>query len=313
MCPIFRATHDEAATPRAKANLMRHLLQRGSRRPAARADEVRAVADLCVNCKMCASECPAHVNIPQADARSQGRQRRRARPGPRRLGLGPASKTSLALGQRGLVRGQPRAAQPHRPLAAREALRRVAATALAAASPPQLPGPGQAARLDAQAERLARPRVAYFVDVFANYNDPLIAEATVAVLHHNGIEVYVPPGQRGCGMAPLCHGDVETAREIGAAQPAPPGRAAREGWPILCSEPTAALMLRQDALDLLDDADARLVAEQTVEFTAFLWDLHQRGPAAHRLPAARLSARPSRAVPPQGARPARSPGRSCWR
>ena len=27
MCPIFRATHEEAATPRAKANLMRRLLQ----------------------------------------------------------------------------------------------------------------------------------------------------------------------------------------------------------------------------------------------------------------------------------------------
>ena len=36
-------------------------------------------------------------------------------------------------------------------------------------------------------------------------------------------------------------------------------------------------MLRHDALDLLDDPDARLVADQTVEFTAFLWDLHQQG------------------------------------
>ena len=59
---------------------------------------------------------------------------------------------------------------------------------------------------------------------------------------------------------------------------------AREGYPILCSEPTAALMLRHDALDLLDDADARLVAAQTVECTAFLWDLHQQGQSAHRLP-----------------------------
>ena len=45
--------------------------------------------------------------------------------------------------------------------------------------------------------RGARPRVAYFIDTFANYNDPIIAEAVVSVLHHNGIEVYVPPGQVG--------------------------------------------------------------------------------------------------------------------
>ena len=115
------------------------------------------------------------------------------------------------------------------------------------------------------------------MDVFANYNDPPIAEAVVAVLHHNGIEVYVPPGQVGCGMAPLAYGDVETARETVQHNLRVLADLAREGYPILCSEPTAALMLRHDALDLLDDADARLVAGQTVEFTAFLWDLHQQG------------------------------------
>jgi Fe-S oxidoreductase len=123
----------------------------------------------------------------------------------------------------------------------------------------------------------SRPRVAYFVDVFANYNDPLIAESVVAVLQHNGIEVYVPPGQRGCGMAPLAYGDVEAAREAARRNMHVLADLAREEMPILCSEPTAALMLRHDALDLLDDPDARVVADRTVEFTAFLWDLYQRG------------------------------------
>src|SRR5262249_34670951 len=65
MCPIFRATHGEDATPRAKANLMRYLLGDGLDPQKVGADEVREVADLCVNCKMCASECPAHVNVPK--------------------------------------------------------------------------------------------------------------------------------------------------------------------------------------------------------------------------------------------------------
>src|SRR5207245_2173845 len=65
MCPLFRATHTEAATPRAKANLLRQLLQKGSDSKLLSSDEVREVADLCVNCKMCAFECPAHVNIPK--------------------------------------------------------------------------------------------------------------------------------------------------------------------------------------------------------------------------------------------------------
>jgi Fe-S oxidoreductase len=119
--------------------------------------------------------------------------------------------------------------------------------------------------------------VAYFVDLFANYNDPSIGEAVVAVLHHNGIEVYVPPGQRGCGMAPLAYGDVEMARETVQHNLRILADLARDGYAILCSEPTAALMFRHDARDLIDDPDVALVAEQTVEFTGYLWDLHRQG------------------------------------
>jgi Fe-S oxidoreductase len=122
-----------------------------------------------------------------------------------------------------------------------------------------------------------KPRVAYFVDVFANYNDPEIAEAVVAVLHHNGVEVYVPPNQRGCGMAPLAYGDVESAREVARHNLRILADVAREGVPVICSEPTAALMLKQDYLDLLDDPDAKAVADQVVEWTTYLWDLHVSG------------------------------------
>jgi Fe-S oxidoreductase len=126
--------------------------------------------------------------------------------------------------------------------------------------------------------RSPRPKVAYFVDVFANYNDPLIAEAAVQVLRHNGFDVYVPPSQWGCGMAPLAVGDLETARETVQANLQLLAEWTREAeGPIVCSEPTAALMLRQDMLDLIDDPDARVVAERTVELTSFLWDLHQAG------------------------------------
>src|SRR5262249_51399654 len=54
MCPVFRAEGTEAAAPRAKANLLRHLLEQGAQGQPIGSDEVRDVADLCVNCKMCA-------------------------------------------------------------------------------------------------------------------------------------------------------------------------------------------------------------------------------------------------------------------
>jgi FAD/FMN-containing dehydrogenase/Fe-S oxidoreductase len=275
MCPIFRATHAEEASPRAKANLLRHLLRQGADPQALSSEDVREVADLCVNCKMCAVECPAHVNIPKlmleakaANVAEHGMDRSDwvlARTESfARLGSTFSAFTNAALSSRtarwllekifGVSRKRrlPQFAQ-------RSFLRR--AERRGWTNPP----------------RTGRPRVAYFVDIFANYSDPTIAEAVVAVLHHNGVEVYVPPGQWGCGMAPLAYGDVEAARETLQHNLRILAESAREGYPILCSEPTAARMLRFDSLDLLDDPDARLVAEQTVEFTAYLDQLRRLG------------------------------------
>jgi Fe-S oxidoreductase len=274
MCPLFRATHAEAATPRAKANLLRHLLQEGGETRLS-SDDVRAVADLCVNCKMCALECPAHINIPKlmleakaANVAEHGLDRKEwflARVESfARLGSNLAPLVNPALSSRTLrwvlekLFGLSRQRRLPR-FALRPFLRRAKRHGWTRKKPSD------------------RPRVAYFVDLFANYNDPQIAEAVVAVLQHQGIDVYVPPGQRGCGMAALAHGDIETAREIAQTNLRLCAEAAREGYTILCSEPTAAVMLGHDYLDLVDDPDARLVADRTVELTSFLWDLHEQG------------------------------------
>lgn len=275
MCPIFRATHAEAATPRAKANLLRYLLEEASDSRLLTSDDVREVADLCVNCKMCALECPAHVNVPKlmleakaANTAEHGLDRSDwilahteaiAAIGSTfaflvNLGLGSTSVRWLLEKLFGLSR---RRRLPR--FAGQNFIRRAARHGWT-----RRPG-------------ASGPRVAYFIDIFANYNDPSIAEAVVAVLEHNNIAVFVPPEQRGCGMAPLAYGDVETARETAQRNLRILADLAREDFTIVCSEPTAALMLRHDYLDLLDDPDARLVADHTVELTAYLWSLYQQG------------------------------------
>jgi FAD/FMN-containing dehydrogenase/Fe-S oxidoreductase len=274
MCPLFRATHREEATPRAKANLMRALLE-GPGALSLSADAVRAVADLCVNCKMCAVECPAHVNVPKLMLEAK----------------------AANVAEHGLTRSDWVLARTESFAAIGSALALVVNGALCSRTVrwlmEKLFGVSRKRRLPRFATRSFlqraarhgwtrppgphRDRVAYFVDVFANYNDPQLGEAAVAVLQHQGIEVYVPPAQGGCGMASLAQGDVDTARECALSNLRALAELARKGYPILCSEPTAALMLKQDYLLLLDDPDAQLVADRTVELTRFLWDLHQRG------------------------------------
>jgi FAD/FMN-containing dehydrogenase/Fe-S oxidoreductase len=275
MCPLFRVTFAEAATPRAKANMMRHLLQEGSDSRLLSSDDVREVADLCINCRMCARECPAHVNIPKLMLEAKAANTAAH-------GLDwtdwTLSRTEEFAAVASTFAGLVNAA-----LASRS-LRWLLEKILGVSRKRRLPAFTARSFLRRAARRGwtrrphgRRPRVAYFADVFANYIDPQIAEATVAVLQHNGVEVYVPPDQRGCGMAPLAYGDVEAARDVAQHNLRILAELAREGYTIVCSEPTAALMLRHDYRDLVDDADARLVAEHVSELTSFLWNLHGQG------------------------------------
>jgi Fe-S oxidoreductase len=292
MCPVFRATGTEAATPRAKANLARVLTDPTAATP----QEVRAVANLCVNCKMCRDECDARVNIPKLMLETKAAIQ--AEEGLERADWVLARAEGFAsLGSNfaPIVNG----------LLARRPIRWLMEKLLGVSRSRRLPAfalnnffrrargmgltkkgvgsresgvsPNGVTSLVPRSPSAGPPRVAYFVDVFAGYNDPLIGEATVAVLRHNGVEVYVPPRQVGCGMAALAVGDVETAREIATRNVRVFADLVREGYRIVCSEPTAALMLSQDYPDLLDDPDTASVAANTVELTAFLGELHAAG------------------------------------
>lgn len=275
MCPIFRATRGEEATPRAKANLLRALLPPPAGGMQMSSEEVRTVADLCVHCKMCVTECPARLDIPRlmleakaANVAEHGMNRTdwffSHLEDVLRWGSAVSFMANLTLRSRtfrwfldkffGLASGRRLPRFASRSFMARAKRR------------------GWTRKPNGN-----NPVVLYFVDLYANYVEPQIAEATVAVLQHNGFDVFIPADQRGSGLEALVHGDMEAAREIAQKNLRLLIEATRADWPIVCSEPSTALMLRQDYLDLQPDEDARAVAARTIELTAFLWQLHQQG------------------------------------
>ena len=272
MCPTFRALHTEAASPRAKANMFRAILE--GKLDDASTEEFRAVADLCVNCKMCASECPGKSNIPKLMLEAKAVNH--AKSGLRRSAWllaridGLASLGSqFSLSSNFLLRRSP--------------VRWLLEKAFGLSRKRTLPAfafrtfLGRARRRGWTRRPDSGPAVAYFVDTFANLFDPGIAEATLAVLRHNGVPFYVPARQRGTGSAALAQGDTDAARDRLTANIRVLADAARAGDTIVCSEPTAALFFRLDSLGLLDDPDVRSVASRTVELTSYLWSLHQEG------------------------------------
>jgi FAD/FMN-containing dehydrogenase/Fe-S oxidoreductase len=286
MCPTFRVTHAEAATPRAKANLMRLLLQPDAGPKRAAAEDVRAVAELCVNCRMCARECPSGVDVPRLML--EAKAARLAEHGLDRADWVMARTEGFAaLGSR----LAPFSNLLLRSRWARWWLEKFFGVSRQRKLPPfAVFNFSLRARLNGWTRRPtfgSRPnvpdvgplpqRAALFVDVFGTHCDPQLPEAALRVLQHHGIEVVVPSGQRGCGMAALAQGDVETAREAIQRNLRVFADYARDGYFIVCPEPTTALLLRQDAPRLVDDPDARLVAEHTVELTDFLDGLRREG------------------------------------
>ncbi|HEX4609378.1 MAG TPA: FAD-linked oxidase C-terminal domain-containing protein, partial [Urbifossiella sp.] len=266
MCPAFTAAGLEEAAPRAMANLVRAL----AADPAGLgADEAQSVVSRCVNCKMCRDECPSRVDVPRLML--EAKARRHADHGLDRVSWVLARADALAgfasllaplanglLGNRparwvlekllGLSRRRRLPTLAHRSFLAMSRSSRRAG-----------PGPDDAA-----------PKVAYFVDTFANVFDPSVGEAAVAVLRHNGVRVVVPRRQRGSGAAPLAQGDADAARDLALRNVRALADLVRDGYRVVCSEPTAALTLSQDYLLLLDDPDAAAVAAATTELTTFL-------------------------------------------
>ena len=238
-------------------------------------DEFKTIADLCVHCHACRLECPANVDIPRLMRESKGAY-------VAANGLPVAGWAMTRLDVLGMIGGLV-APATNWALSNRQ-MRWLLQKTLGISEDRKLPHVASRNFLRRAARRrLTRPsrrsgqKVLYFVDVFANYFDPELAEATVTVLEHNGIAVYVPPDQKQAGMASIAGGALEHARRLAAHNVALLAESVRQGYHIVATEPAAALCLIHEYPQLLDDDDARLVAANSSEACSYLWALHTRG------------------------------------
>lgn len=276
MCPFFRLDQNEANSPRAKANVMRHYVSGAISEQDSTSPEMKRLASLCFNCKQCLLECPSKVNIPQllTEAKAayvQANGMNRADWILSRVHLLAVLGCAMTPLSNWLLRNGvarwilERLAGIHR-------LRKLPAFA----SRPFLDSPG-AARLAAKSPTSTKRSVVYFVDYFANYHDPELGAALVAVLNHNNVTVHVPPGQTVSGMAMISAGDLDAARKLAERNVRELAEFAREGVPIVCSEPAAALCLKHEYPMLLDHPDVEVVATQAIEIGAYLEQLRRKG------------------------------------
>ena len=252
MCPSYLATREEKDSTRGRARVLQDVV-RGEL--AWSAPEVHDALDLCLSCKGCASDCPTGIDM--ATYKSEvlhQTYRRRLRPRAhyslgrlpfwaRLAGFAPRLANLMVrlpvLGALALwVAGVDKRRSV--PAFARRSFRRTFRPAQTGGVP-----------------------VILFADSFSNAFDPEVAAATARVLEAAGYAPRLPDSQLCCGLTWITTGQLDAARRILGATVASLAVAARAGVKIVGVEPSCTGVLRSDALELLDNDDARVVAAAT--------------------------------------------------
>jgi FAD/FMN-containing dehydrogenase/Fe-S oxidoreductase len=271
MCPIFRVDPREEASPRAKANLMRAIATGEISSELLQSNELKKTADLCVNCHQCRIDCPASVDIPKLMMEAKGQFVRE----------NGFTMSDWVLARIDLLFAMAsRFPRVSNWITEQKWARWFMEKTMGIAQVRPLPRfekrsfIRQAARkgLGTPSRRQGR-RVVYFVDTFANWCDTELAWSVVKVLEHQGVSVYVPGKQLPAGMSLVSCGAIDRARGLAQSNVELLAECVRQGYDIVTSEPAATLCLKHEYLNLLDDSDAKLVAENTYDVCEYLLQL----------------------------------------
>lgn len=268
MCPSYMATRDERDTTRARANALRAVLSGRARKEFLTGSEMRETFDLCISCKACKSECPSAVDA--------------------------AKMKSELLAHYHDVHGIP---LRDRIFGSIHGLSRAAAVfpALSNAFMESGAGKSMLSRIGISGERRLpalsgesftkwfrkRPRkarvtyagkVLYFHDTWVSYYQPEIGKAAVRLLEAAGFEVILAERRACCGRPMISKGMLREAKRSARANAELLSRYAKDGIPVVGTEPSCILTFRDEYPDLLPgDGDAALLAKNSYLLDEFLF------------------------------------------
>ena len=276
MCPSFMATRDEKDSTRGRANALRDALAgEGPARAAFTSKDTYDVLDLCLSCKACKTECPSSVDMAKLKTEFLAQYQE-------------VHGTPLRSRVFGNIHTISRLTAPVAPLA-NLALRTPVAKPVM-----RMMGVHPERRLSPfvhrtfvtrwrkhvkhRPARQTRGQVVYFHDTFATYNYPRIGMAAVRLLEAAGFEVIVEERRACCGRPMLSKGLVSDARKVARRNVALLAPYAKRGIPIVGTEPSCILTLRDEYRDLLpDDPDTVILADNAFMIDEFLAQLDASG------------------------------------
>ncbi len=275
-CPVYKTTGSELTSPRGLNNLVRLLNNMGGVPTVAMYSNeyTRSIYDYCIECKMCAAECPSHVNTPKILMEARAQHVKRIGPGT----IGRASRffsdyelytmvaSSVArLSNRLMKSRNARSALEH--LFGIDRRRKIPEFDLEPFSEwfeKHVSKPGK------------RGEVAYFADIYANYFDSRIGRAVVGILEEIGIATLFPK-QHFTGLPLIYLGLLSEANNYILENISYLYPFAVKGTPVVCSSPSAVMALRYDYLSAVDDERSRAVSRKVTDFHEFLYRVLEEG------------------------------------
>ena len=271
MCPSYMVTLDEQDTTRARANMLRSVLEGTLPPEEMTGEKMKEVMDLCVGCKACKSECPSQVDVAsmKTEVLSQMGQKHgfslrqkitgHIRPQLALASLAPSlfnavAGTRLARQAAALVGIDPRRSLP-----------KVAGETFSKRFPhlPQGAGPAE---------------VALFNDTWTEYQWPGIGEGAARLFAAAGARVHLPDVVC-CGRPMLSEGLVDAARENARRNLDLLAPLVERGVPLVGLEPSCILTMRDDYRKLLPgDERVEKLAEATRLFEEALLEMEAELP-----------------------------------
>ena len=258
MCPSFQVTQDEEHSTRGRANLLRQVLNGAMPLEELSGDRLHDALDLCVECKACKAECPSGVDLAKIKYEVLG-HRHRARGVPLRARAFANISMLLQLGSL-----TPRLANA------------VASTAMAKlvlqrlGVHPQRPLPRVARRtFDRWFRRRTAPAptrgdVVLFDDTFTNHVHPEVGISATRIIEALGYRVVRVDNRECCGRPSISKGLLDDARRLAERNVSALLEHAAAGTPIIGTEPSCLLTLRDEYPLLLRSEAASAVADRAL-------------------------------------------------
>ncbi len=262
MCPMFRAYSREVASTRAKANTMRAWLY-GELEGVA-AEDLKKLAQYCINCKRCESDCPSGVRAGDLMLEFKA------------LAGADWQESLLCQMEKGMRLGAsfPRLSNffSQKPFIRMMLEKSIGLDARRLPPKFSLKPFRQELHHYRTIDPKAKHTVVYFMDSFAELMEGESARSFIKIMKALGVAVVIPP-QVGSGIVNLNYGD-----KLGALNQARNNIKEllpylNRGMTVICSEPSACLMLKEEYGMLLEGEGQQKLHQQVTDAMSFIHQL----------------------------------------